>query len=71
MGIEIAAKGALDEETIAFAQQLFQFARTGKAGELGPLLDAGLPPNLTNDKGDNLLMLASYHGLCEVAAKLL
>ena len=25
-------------------------------------LDHGLPANLTNDKGDSLLMLAAYHG---------
>ena len=52
----------LDEETIAFAQRVFQHARAGQAQELGELLRMGLPPNLRNEKGDSLLMLASYHG---------
>ena len=34
----------------------------GQARELGELLRMGLPPNLRNEKGDSLLMLASYHG---------
>ena len=29
---------------------------------MGDLLRMGLPPNLRNEKGDSLLMLASYHG---------
>ena len=35
---------------------------TGQVQELGELLRMGLPPNLRNEKGDSLLMLASYHG---------
>jgi len=29
--------------------------------ELAALIDAGLLPNLTNDRGDTLLLLAAYH----------
>ena len=34
-------------------------------------LDAGVPVNLTNDKGDTLLILAAYHGHDETVAALL
>ena len=51
----------LDEETLAFARSLFELAREGGTGELAGYLDAGLSPDLTNDKGDTLLLLAAYH----------
>ena len=51
----------LDEETLAFARRMFELAREGHADELGAQVDAGLPVNLTNDKGDTLLILAAYH----------
>jgi ankyrin repeat protein len=37
-------------------------ARSGDADALAAYIDAGVPVNLTNDKGDTLLMLAAYHG---------
>ena len=52
----------LDPETLAFVQNVFELVRAGDAGQLAPLLAGGLPPNLRNQKGDSLLMLASYHG---------
>ncbi|CAA9271797.1 MAG: hypothetical protein AVDCRST_MAG10-3273 [uncultured Acidimicrobiales bacterium] len=51
----------LDEETLAFAHRTFELARSGATEELAGLVDAGLPPNLTNDSGDTLLTLAAYH----------
>ena len=51
-----------DDETLAFAARVFDLARHGDAAELGALLDGGLPPNLRNDKGDSLVMLAAYNG---------
>ena len=48
----------LDEDTLAFVRKVFHFARAGEAGELATLLDQGLPPNLRNERGDSLLMLA-------------
>lgn len=51
-----------DDETLAFAARVFDLARHGDASQLGALLDQGLPPNLRNDKGDSLLMLAAYNG---------
>ena len=51
----------LDEETLAFAHRMFDLARSGHTDELVAQVDAGLPVNLTNDKGDTLLILAAYH----------
>lgn len=52
---------ALDDEALAFAQSLFGMAREGESETLGRYLDAGLSPDLTNEKGDTLLILAAYH----------
>lgn len=51
----------LDDETLAFAQRMFDLARVGRTDELAGHVDAGLPVNMTNDKGDTLLILAAYH----------
>jgi ankyrin repeat protein len=51
----------LDPEVIDFAHRMFEAARSGFTDDLVRNLKAGLPPNLTNDKGDTLLMLAAYH----------
>jgi uncharacterized protein len=61
----------LDEDTLAFVRKVFHFARAGEAAELAALLDQGLPPNLRNERGDSLLMLACYHGHADAARALL
>lgn len=61
----------LDDDTLAFVRRVFQYARTGEAGELSTLLTQGLPPNLRNERGDSLLMLACYHGHASAARALL
>ena len=61
----------LDAETIAFAHRMFDLARSGSAEELSGFLAHGLPANLTNDKGDTLLILAAYHGHADTVAALL
>jgi ankyrin repeat protein len=61
----------LDPETLEFVQAVFGLVRSGDAGRLGPLLERGLPPNLRNQKGDSLLMLAAYHGHRDAARHLL
>ena len=38
------------------------FARHGETDSLAAMVDAGLPVNLADAKGNSLLMLASYHG---------
>jgi hypothetical protein len=60
----------LDEETLAFAHRMFDLARSGHTEELAAQVDAGLPVNLTNDSGDTLLILASYHAHPDTVAAL-
>ncbi|MEU8820170.1 ankyrin repeat domain-containing protein [Actinoplanes sp. NPDC048796] len=40
---------------------MFDLARSGQTEELAANVAAGLPANLTNGKGDTLLILAAYH----------
>ncbi|MFC0505957.1 ankyrin repeat domain-containing protein [Micromonospora costi] len=61
----------LDAETLAFAHRMFDLARAGATEELAGYVDAGLPVNLTNDKGDTLLILAAYHARPETVTALL
>ncbi|MFI2275028.1 MULTISPECIES: ankyrin repeat domain-containing protein [Catenuloplanes] len=50
---------------------MFDLARTGATEELAANVDAGVPANLTNGKGDTLLILAAYHNHPETVAALL
>jgi uncharacterized protein len=52
----------IDPGVIELAGRVFDLARGGHTDELAAYLDAGVPANLTNDKGDTLLVLAAYHG---------
>ncbi|MET7364788.1 ankyrin repeat domain-containing protein [Streptomyces sp. NPDC005566] len=51
-----------DPEVVELATKVFALARQGEADSLAAYVDAGVPANLTNDRGDSLLMLAAYHG---------
>lgn len=53
---------APDPEVVELATRLFGLARSGETEALAAYVDAGVPVNLANDKGDTLLMLAAYHG---------
>ncbi|RKT19235.1 hypothetical protein BX285_3691 [Streptomyces sp. 1114.5] len=53
---------APDAEVIALAGKLFDAARAGETDTLAAYLEAGAPADLTNDRGDTLVMLAAYHG---------
>lgn len=61
----------LDEATIEFAHRMFESARNGDAETLRTNIEGGLPVNLTNDKGDSLLILAAYHQQLDVVHVLL
>ncbi|KAI4736265.1 ankyrin [Aureobasidium sp. EXF-12298] len=63
--------GDLPPAALELAGKLFDFARQGKTDELAQYVSAGIPPNLTNHKGDTLLMLAAYHGHAETTKMLL
>ena len=60
-----------DDEVIEFATKLFGLARKGDAEQLAAYVDAGVDPNLANQKGDSLVMLAAYHGHAATVAALL
>ncbi|MFE5095893.1 ankyrin repeat domain-containing protein [Streptomyces sp. NPDC056638] len=51
-----------DPEVVELATKVFDLARRGEADALAAYVDAGVPVNLTNDRGDSLVMLAAYHG---------
>ncbi|WP_158657619.1 GNAT family N-acetyltransferase [Blastococcus saxobsidens] len=61
----------IDPGVIELAGRVFDLARGGHTDELAAYVDAGVPANLTNDKGDTLLILAAYHGHPETVAALL
>ncbi|WP_432063109.1 ankyrin repeat domain-containing protein [Streptomyces sp. S1] len=60
-----------DPEVIELASKVFGLARTGDAEALAAYVDAGVPANLTNDRGDSLVMLAAYHGHAAAVSALL
>ncbi|GAP85110.1 putative ankyrin repeat-containing domain protein [Rosellinia necatrix] len=66
-----AAPGTIPPEAIEFATRMYNAAREGQIDILNEALLAGLPPNLTNDKGDTLLMLAAYYGHAELVRLLI
>ena len=51
-----------DDDVVELATRLFAMARSGETDRLVAYLDAGVSPNLANQKGDSLVMLAAYHG---------
>ena len=63
-------EGISDEE-LALLNASFEYARNGVTDTLGALVGAGLPVNLTDGKGDTLLILAAYHGNAETVVMLL
>ena len=61
----------IDPGVIELAGRVFDLARGGRTEDLSSYLDAGVPVNLTNDKGDTLLILAAYHNHPGTVAALL
>ncbi|MCT1735572.1 ankyrin repeat domain-containing protein [Kocuria marina] len=59
------------EAELAYVSSLFDAARNGDTQLLSSALDAGVPVNLTNSKGDTLLNLAAYLEREETVAMLL
>ncbi|GGW51247.1 hypothetical protein GCM10010503_30350 [Streptomyces lucensis JCM 4490] len=51
-----------DPEVVELATKIFDLARQGRTEALVAYVDAGVPADLTNDRGDSLVMLAAYHG---------
>lgn len=62
---------AHDPEVMELAQKVFGLARNGDTDTVAAYVDAGVPVNLTDDKGDSLIMLAACHGHTDVVQALL
>jgi uncharacterized protein len=62
---------APDPEVVELATKIFDLARQGQTEALVAYIDAGVPANLTNDRGDSLVMLAAYHGHAAAVRELL
>ncbi|TPX17630.1 uncharacterized protein E0L32_012075 [Thyridium curvatum] len=63
--------GPLPPEAIALATRMYNAAREGDMAIFEQALPAGLPANMTNEKGDTLLMLAAYHGHADLVKLLI
>lgn len=61
----------LTDEELTFLRGMFDLARTGDTARLAEAVDAGVPVNLTNEVGDSLLILATYHDHPDTVAALL
>lgn len=61
----------IEESVLDLLRQGFDYARNGDTQRLRELLAAGCPPNLTDSKGDTLLILAAYHQRTEIVRLLL
>lgn len=59
------------DDVLQVALSAFEAARSGDTALLRSALDAGMPAQACNEKGDTLLMLASYHGHAKAAELLL
>ncbi|HEY2259145.1 MAG TPA: ankyrin repeat domain-containing protein [Solirubrobacteraceae bacterium] len=60
-----------DRDVVELASTLFGLARSGSTRRLAAYIDAGVAPDLANQNGDSLVMLAAYHGHAETVAALL
>ena len=61
----------IEQGVLDLAVRIFGLARAGHTEELAAYVDGGAPVDLTNEKGDTLLILAAYHGHTDTVAALL
>lgn len=54
------AEDQATDPSAAVVEGVFDLAREGRTGPLGEMLDAGVPLNLVNGRGDSLLIVAAY-----------
>jgi len=62
---------AEEKRYVELQQIALDAARTGDIDTLAPMVEAGLPVELKDEKGNTLLMLAAYHGNLETVQMLL
>ena len=56
------AEANTEQLALSLVQDAFDAARVGDSARLAQLLARGVPANVRTEKGDSLLMLATYHG---------
>lgn len=61
----------LTDEQLELLNECFDLARRGESARLLALVDAGIPVNLSDHKGDSLLALAAYNKHSELVQALL
>lgn len=49
-----------DDQRSAFIEGVFDLARSDRAAELREMIESGVPVDLTNARGDSLLIVATY-----------
>lgn len=67
----MSTTNAIDQERLDFIRSIFGLVRAGDAKTLGAMVAKGLPVHYRNEKGDSLVMLASYHGHLDTTRVLL
>ena len=68
---ETTAKADFTDAELQFLESVFELAREGRTGELMSLVSSGIPVNLTNSRGDTLLILAAYNRRADTVSALL
>lgn len=63
-------EGTIPDDAIEFAHRLFDGARGGDTVFVTSAIDQGVPVDLTDEKGNTLVMLAAYHGHAELVTAL-
>ncbi|GAA5228850.1 ankyrin repeat domain-containing protein [Paeniglutamicibacter antarcticus] len=61
----------LSDEDIAFLHSIFDLAREGNTEKLMLLVDQGIPGDLTDPKGNTLMILAAYNGHDDIVSGLI
>lgn len=61
----------LSDEDIAFLHSIFDLAREGNSEKLMLLVDQGIPGDLTDPKGNTLMILAAYNGHDDIVSGLI
>jgi ankyrin repeat protein len=59
------------DPSLAVVEGVFELARDGRTAPLGEMLDAGVPLDLVNARGDSLLIVATYAQHTETVRELL
>lgn len=66
----LPSEASAEQQALALVRAAFDAARSGDAAALLRLVTRGIPANVRTEKGDSLLMLATYHGQ-QAAARVL